>query len=74
MRSTKSGQVVTLHFEDFPYLGIWAKPNAHFVCIEPWLGIADSEDSDQNFEMKEGIISLEAGKRFNAAYTIEISE
>ena len=74
LRSTKSGQVVTLHFEDFPYLGIWAKPNAHFVCIEPWLGIADSEDSDQNFEMKEGIISLEAGKRFSASYSIEISE
>jgi len=74
LRSTKSGQVVTLHYEDFPYLGIWAKPNAHFVCIEPWLGIADSFDSDQILEKKEGILSLEAGKTFQASYTIEIFE
>ena len=73
-RSTKSGQVITLHYEDFPYLGIWAKPNAHFVCIEPWLGIADSFDSDQILEKKEGILSLEAGKTFEASYTIEIFE
>lgn len=74
LRSTKSGQVITLHYEDFPYLGIWAKPGGHFVCIEPWLGIADSADSDQNFETKEGILKLEAGQTFEAAFTIEISE
>ena len=74
LRSTKSGQVVTLHYADFPYLGIWAKPNANFVCIEPWLGIADSADSDQNFENKEGILNLEAKAVFKALYSIEISE
>ncbi|TDE15511.1 aldose 1-epimerase family protein [Dyadobacter psychrotolerans] len=74
LRSTKSGQVITLHYEDFPYLGIWAKPNAHFVCIEPWLGIADSFDSDQILEKKEGILGLGAGKTFVASYTIEVFE
>jgi len=74
LRSTKSGQVVTIHFADFPYLGVWAKPNANFVCIEPWLGIADNADSDQNFETKEGILSLEAKGVFHAAFSIEISE
>ncbi|NIJ54267.1 aldose 1-epimerase family protein [Dyadobacter arcticus] len=74
LRSTKSGQVITLHFEDFPYLGIWAKPNAHFICIEPWLGIADSADSDQNFENKEGILTLAPAAHFHANYTIEINE
>ena len=74
LRSTKSGQVVTLHYADFPYLGIWAKPNADFVCLEPWLGIADSADSDQNFENKEGILTLEAKSVFKALYSIEISE
>jgi galactose mutarotase-like enzyme len=74
LRSTKSGQVITVHYEDFPYLGIWAKPNSHFICIEPWLGIADSADSDQNLENKEGILKLEAGQTFDAAFTIEINE
>lgn len=74
LRSNKSLQVVTVHYEDFPYLGIWAKPNAHFVCIEPWLGIADNADSDQNFETKEGIIELAGDEEFEAEFLIEISE
>jgi galactose mutarotase-like enzyme len=74
LRSTKSGQVITVKFDDFPYLGIWAKPNAEFVCIEPWLGIADSADSDQKFENKEGILTLAAGQIFETSYSIEIAE
>jgi galactose mutarotase-like enzyme len=74
LRSNKSLQVVTVHYEDFPYLGIWAKPNAHFVCIEPWLGIADNADSDQNFETKDGIIELAGDEEFEAEFLIEISE
>jgi galactose mutarotase-like enzyme len=47
-------------FEGFPFLGIWAANNADFVCIEPWCGIADSVDHDQQLIMKEGIEILEA--------------
>jgi galactose mutarotase-like enzyme len=74
LRSTKSAQVVTLSYDHFPYLGLWAKPNAPFVCIEPWLGIADSADTTQNLAVKEGMITLIANHHFSAAYTIEISE
>lgn len=24
-----------------PHLGIWTKPGAHFICVEPWAGLAD---------------------------------
>lgn len=72
LKSKRSGQVLSMEFKDFPYLGIWAKPNANYVCIEPWLGIADSVDSNRNFEDKEGILSLESNKKFIASYTIEI--
>jgi len=74
LKSNKSSQVLRVEYSDFPYLGIWAKPNAHFVCIEPWLGIADTADSDQNFETKEGILNLAPGKTFTASYSIEIKE
>ena len=74
LRSTKSSQVITVHYDDFKYLGIWAKPGGNFVCIEPWLGIADNADSDQNFETKEGILKLAAGEKFEAKFVIEISE
>jgi galactose mutarotase-like enzyme len=68
----ENGKVVTMNFRDFPYLGIWAKPGADFVCIEPWLGIADSVDHNQQLEGKEGILTLSKGNAFGADYTIEI--
>ncbi len=68
------GPVLAVDFEDFNYLGIWAKPAAPFVCIEPWLGIADSVDSSQNFEEKEGILKLASGQSDQKIYSISILE
>lgn len=68
----EEGDLVTLSYPDFPFLGIWSKPGAPFVCIEPWLGIADSINASQQLEEKEGIITVEAGKNFEASYTIEV--
>lgn len=74
LESKKHGEILNLKFEDFPFLGIWAKPNADFVCIEPWQGLADSEDSNQILKDKEGIIALKENKTYSASYTIEIHE
>ncbi len=48
-------------FADFPNLGIWTKPQAPFICIEPWLGYADTTDASGVLEEKEGIQSLATG-------------
>lgn len=74
LKSLKSHNAVTVRFRDFPYLGIWAKPNGDFVCIEPWLGIADSEDATQELTEKEGILCLESGGVLAASYSLEITE
>ena len=74
LKSRKSSQVLSVKYDDFPFLGIWAKPNAPFVCIEPWIGIADSVDTDRNFENKEGLVSLPGKKSFMATYSISIAE
>jgi galactose mutarotase-like enzyme len=70
----KNGPVLAVDFEDFNYLGIWAKPAAPFVCIEPWLGIADSVDSNQEFSEKEGILKLASGHSDQKSYSITILE
>lgn len=70
--SEKNGPVLSMSFQDFDYLGIWAKPKAPYVCIEPWLGIADSIDSDGKLIYKEGIIQLESKKKTQKSYTITI--
>jgi galactose mutarotase-like enzyme len=40
-------------------LGIWTKKDAPFICIEPWLGIADNANTSGKIEEKEGIQILE---------------
>lgn len=74
LKSRKSSQVLSVHFHSFPYLGLWAKPNAPFVCIEPWQGIADGEEFFGDFNEKEGIMSLDSYKTSSTSYSIEISD
>jgi galactose mutarotase-like enzyme len=61
LRSTKDTHGFDFHFKGFPFMGIWAAKNADFVCIEPWCGIADSVDHNQQLVDKEGIEQLEPG-------------
>ena len=69
--SLKSGaheHGVEFDFEGFPYLGIWAAKNADFVCIEPWCGIADSVDHNQQWIEKEGIEQVKAGDAWSRTW------
>jgi len=70
--SEKNGKILSVTYKDFKNLGIWAKPGAPYVCIEPWLGIADVEETDQNLKNKEGIVQLATAEEFNAGYSIKI--
>jgi galactose mutarotase-like enzyme len=60
------------HIQGWPYLGVWAAPNAPFVCIEPWQGHADDVDTDQQLIHKEGIIRLEAGDRWEKSWKVDL--
>ncbi len=73
LRHRHRPEAVTVSFPDFPYLGLWAKPGAPFVCIEPWLGCADSEGEPTTIEHKEAIQYVGAGDVFTATFSIEIS-
>ncbi|QJW91777.1 aldose 1-epimerase family protein [Spirosoma taeanense] len=72
IRSDKHDHAVTVEYPAFPYLGIWAKPGAPFVCIEPWLGCADSEGQPRPIQEKEAIQQLEPGTVFEASFDIRI--
>lgn len=66
------GPVVTVSFDAFNYLGIWAKTNGNFVCIEPWLGITDTATTDGDFTKKEANQTLAPEETKNISYTITI--
>lgn len=61
-----------VHFTDFPSLGIWTKTQAPFVCIEPWIGYADTIENNGNLEEKEGFQILGVYQTFETNYLIEI--
>ncbi|WP_420146900.1 aldose 1-epimerase family protein [Spirosoma sp.] len=73
IRSNRHDHAVVVNYAAFSYLGLWAKPGADFVCIEPWLGCADSEGSPKPIEQKEAIQQVEAGDVFEASFSIEVS-
>ena len=66
--------VLKVNYDNFPYLGIWTKQNAPFLCIEPWCGLADHENHNSNIEEKEGINLLQPNEDFLRAMRIEILE
>lgn len=72
IRSRNHDRSVTVAFSGFPYLGVWAKPGAPFVCIEPWLGCADSVGEPVEFSRKELIQSVAVGETFAATFQIRV--
>ncbi len=70
---SKNGSEI-LHFDlgDAPFLGIWAKPGAPYVCIEPWWGVNDSYEIKNDVSEKRGIQTLEPGKVFEYSWKAEI--
>ena len=63
LQSKNHSVALTVDISEFDYLGLWAKPNAPFICIEPWLGISDAVSTSKDFTQKEGIQRLEAGEK-----------
>lgn len=72
IRSKQHARFLSVSFSDFNYLGLWAKTDAPYVCIEPWLGCADENGFQGEFKDKEGVIALTVGKTFSAEYKIAI--
>ena len=55
-----------------PTLGIWAKPGAPFVCLEPWYGFDDSSEINVDLQLKPDILRLPAGETFTTGYKITV--
>ncbi|NCD71477.1 aldose 1-epimerase family protein [Mucilaginibacter agri] len=72
IKSTKSDYSLSVEFPHFNYLGIWAKPGADFVCIEPWLGCADSTTGPVDITQKEAIQKLVPGHVFEVSFYVSV--
>lgn len=72
LRNNKNNHKVIFSFSNFPYFGIWAAKNADFVCLEPWQGIADLENHNQELTEKFGILKLDKNEDWKADWAVEI--
>lgn len=52
-----------IDFPDMPHLGIWSKPGAPFVCIEPWHGYSDPVGFSGEIWEKPGILRIGPGEQ-----------
>ena len=64
-------KILEFDFTGFPYLALWSKKGAPFVCIEPWQNTADRIDSTQIYKDKENVIELPKDKEFECKYSIK---
>ncbi|CAM3682547.1 aldose 1-epimerase family protein [Erysipelothrix urinaevulpis] len=79
LSSTDGSDYVKVNFAGFPFVGLWSpyykdKTIAPFVCIEPWLGIADEYDSDHDFVNKIGMMELPIGEFSHHGYEMTFHE
>lgn len=63
--------ILEFDFTGFPYLALWSKKGAPFVCIEPWFNTADKIDSNRKFEDKENILKLKPNEKFECQYKVK---
>lgn len=52
---------IRIDFPDLPFLGIWTKPGAPFLCIEPWQGHAAPLGFDGEMAAMPGMVEVPPG-------------
>lgn len=63
---------VSVDYGSAPCLGVWAKPGADYVCIEPWYGVDDDALVSGDIETKPYINRLAGGAWFRFPMTIRL--
>jgi len=68
----QGGRLMRFSWSGFPQLGVWMKPGADFMCIEPWHGYASPVGFDGDFQDKPGLIHLPPGAHWSGHWQIEL--
>ena len=73
LKSNNHNRQIKFNFKS-PLLGVWAKPGAPYVCIEPWWGVNDNYDKKDDLSQKRDIMALEPSKSEKFSWSVEITE
>lgn len=74
LKNKKTKEYIKVSLKGFEWLGLWAPMGAPFVCIEPWLGVADFTNHQGNLEDKVGINKLNKKEKFEISMLISLEK
>ncbi len=76
LKSSKDSCYVTMHFEDYPFIGFWHvnKEGAPYVCLEPWSALPAVNGKVVDLETKPHMTHVPAGEKASKLFTLEIHE
>ena len=76
LKSTATKRSVTMHYEDFKFIGFWhaLKVDAPYVCLEPWSALPAIDGKVVELETKPHMTKVPAGTKAEATFTLEINE
>ena len=58
LKHKDNGKVVQVDFDGFKHLLLWTKPNAPYICIEPWIALPDYVDAPNDITKKLDVVKL----------------
>ncbi len=70
---TPTSPQLSVKFSDFPTLGVWTKPGAGFICIEPWHGFSDPVGFAGDIRDKPGIFEVDPQGAKSMAMSITLT-
>jgi galactose mutarotase-like enzyme len=66
------GPRIAVDYPDASCLGVWSKPGAEFVCIEPWQGVTDPTGGTGDLRNKPGSFGVAARHCHSLRMTIRV--
>jgi galactose mutarotase-like enzyme len=66
------GPRIAVSFPGVPYLGVWSKPGAKFICIEPWQGVTDPQGFSGELADKPGSVIVPPGASHAVGMTLTL--
>lgn len=71
LRNNRTGKEIKVEFPGADYFLIWTKPQAKYICLEPWCGCPDFTKSSYELTEKRGIIRVARGETCTRKHMIQ---
>jgi galactose mutarotase-like enzyme len=73
LREKGSNRKINVSLTGFPWLGLWSKVGAGYICIEPWCGHSDMLGFNGDIDNKSAIEQVKIGETWQRSYSIEFA-